>query len=152
MINNLTLVGRVTRDVELEYTPSNQAVATFTLAVNRNFKNANGERESDFINCVIWRQSAENFSNWVKKGALIGITGRIQTRNYENEQGKRVYITEVVADSFQMLESNNQEKSKAQNKPQEAKHKPNSIPNFGKDSDPFSSKSPLVVEDDSLPF
>ncbi|EGO5177400.1 single-stranded DNA-binding protein [Enterococcus faecalis] len=105
MINNVTLVGRVTRDPELRYTPQNQAVATFSLAVNRQFKNANGDREADFINCVIWRQQAENLVNWAKKGALIGITGRIQTRNYENQQGQRVYVTEVVADNFQMLES-----------------------------------------------
>src|SRR3712207_3547985 len=105
MINNVVLVGRMTRDAELRYTPSNQAVATFTLAVNRNFKNQNGEREADFINCVIWRQQAENLSNWAKKGTLIGVTGRIQTRNYENQQGQRVYVTEIVADNFQILES-----------------------------------------------
>jgi single stranded DNA-binding protein (ssb) len=105
MINNVTLVGRLTRDPELRYTPQNQAVTTFSLAVNRQFKNANGNREADFINCVIWRQQAENLANWAKKGALIGVTGRIQTRNYENQQGQRVYVTEVVADSFQMLES-----------------------------------------------
>ena len=96
MINNVVLVGRITRDPELRYTPQNQAVATFSLAVNRQFKNANGEREADFINCVIWRQQAENLANWAKKGALIGVTGRIQTRNYENQQGQRVYVTEVV--------------------------------------------------------
>ena len=84
MINNVTLVGRLTRDPELRYTPQNQAVTTFSLAVNRQFKNANGDREADFINYVIWRQQAENLANWAKKGALIGITGRIQTRNYEN--------------------------------------------------------------------
>ena len=105
MINNVVLVGRMTRDAELRYTPSNQAVATFTLAVNRNFKNQNGEREADFINCVIWRQQAENLSNWAKKGTLVGITGRIQTRHYENQQGQRVYVTEVIADNFQILES-----------------------------------------------
>lgn len=105
MINNVVLVGRMTRDAELRYTPQNQAVATFTLAVNRNFKNQSGEREADFINVVIWRQQAENLANWAKKGALIGITGRIQTRNYENQQGQRVYVTEVVADNFQLLES-----------------------------------------------
>ncbi|MBN2962951.1 MAG: single-stranded DNA-binding protein [Streptococcus sp.] len=105
MINNVVLVGRLTRDPELRYTPSNVAVATFSLAVNRNFKDANGERETDFINCVIWRQQAENLANWAKKGALIGITGRIQTRSYENQQGQRVYVTEVVAENFQMLES-----------------------------------------------
>ncbi|HEN7824082.1 TPA: single-stranded DNA-binding protein [Streptococcus agalactiae] len=105
MMNNVVLVGRLTRDVELKYTQSNVAVATFTLAVNRPFKNEAGEREADFINCVIWRQSAENLANWCKKGALIGITGRIQTRNYENQQGQRVYVTEVIAESFQLLES-----------------------------------------------
>ncbi|MBS8025335.1 single-stranded DNA-binding protein [Streptococcus suis] len=105
MINNVVLVGRLTRDVELRYTPSNQAVATFTLAVNRNFKNqSTGEREADFINCVLWRQQAENLANWTKKGHLIGITGRIQTRSYDNQQGQRVYVTEVVAESFQVLE------------------------------------------------
>jgi len=105
MINNVVLVGRVTKDPELRYTTSNIAVATFSLAVNRTFKDANGERETDFINCVIWRQQAENLANWAKKGALIGITGRIQTRSYENQQGQRVYVTEVVAENFQMLES-----------------------------------------------
>src|SRR3712207_6702157 len=105
MINNVVLVGRLTKDAELRYTPSNVAVATFTLAVNRPFKNEAGERQADFINCVIWRQSAENLANWAKKGSLIGITGAIQTRNYENQQGQRVYVTEVVADNFQMLES-----------------------------------------------
>lgn len=104
MINNVVLVGRLTRDVELRYTPQNQAVGTFSLAVNRNFKSQSGEREADFVNCVIWRQLAENLANWAKKGALIGITGRIQTRNYEGQDGKRVYVTEVVADGFQLLE------------------------------------------------
>jgi len=105
MINNVVLVGRLTKDAELRYTPSNVAVATFTLAVNRPFKNEAGEREADFINCVIWRQSAENLANWAKKGSLIGITGAIQTRNYENQQGQRVYVTEVIASNFQLLES-----------------------------------------------
>ncbi|MGV3205826.1 single-stranded DNA-binding protein [Streptococcus suis] len=107
MINNVVLVGRLTRDAELRYTPSNVAVATFTLAVNRPFKNENGEREADFINCVIWRQAAENLANWAKKGALIGITGNIQTRYYDNQQGQRVYVTEVIASNFQLLESRN---------------------------------------------
>lgn len=108
MINNVVLVGRLVRDPELRYTPSNQAVATFTLAVNHPFKNQNGKREADFINCVIWRQQAENLANWAKKGALIGITGRIQTRSYENQQGQRVYVTEVVAYNFQLLEFDKQ--------------------------------------------
>ena len=92
MINNVTLVGRLTKDPELKYTPSNVAVATFTLAVNRNFKGANGEREADFINCMMWRKQAELFAEWCKKGNLVGVTGRIQTRNYENQEGRRVYL------------------------------------------------------------
>ncbi|MFG7387957.1 single-stranded DNA-binding protein [Lactococcus lactis] len=104
MINNVTLVGRITKEPELRYTPQNKAVASFTLAVNRAFKNANGEREADFINCVIWGKSAENLANWTHKGQLIGVTGSIQTRNYENQQGQRIYITEVVASNFQVLE------------------------------------------------
>lgn len=146
MINNVTLVGRLTKDVELKYTPANQAVAQFTLAVNRTFKNANGERESDFINCVIWRKSAENFANFAKKGALIGITGRIQTRNYENQQGQHVYITEVIAENFQMLESRNQQQGQQQAQPQQAKQQQVKQP------DPFSGGSPMSISDDQLPF
>ena len=104
MINNVTLIGRMTRDAELKQTPSGQSVAIFNLAVNRNFKNSDCEREADFINCVILGTSAENLANWTKKGALIAVVGRIQTRNYENQQGQRVYITEVVAEKFQTLE------------------------------------------------
>lgn len=163
MINNVVLVGRITRDPELRYTPQNQAVATFSLAVNRQFKNANGEREADFINCVIWRQQAENLANWAKKGALIGVTGRIQTRNYENQQGQRVYVTEVVADNFQMLESRSAREGmgggasagsysapnqSAQNRPQANN---NATPNFSRDADPFGS-SPMEISDDDLPF
>ena len=146
MINNVTLIGHLTKDVELKYTPANQAVAQFTLAVNRTFKNANGERESDFINCVIWRKSAENFANFAKKGALIGITGRIQTRNYENQQGQRVYITEIIAENFQMLESRNQQQGQQQAQPQQAKQQQ------AKQPDPFAGGTPTSLNDDSLPF
>ena len=104
MINNVTLIGRLTRDAELRYTPSNIATAQFNIACNRNFKNANGEYDADFINCVMWREQAERFCNWTKKGMLVGITGRIQTRSYEGNDGKRVYVTEVVAENFQVLE------------------------------------------------
>lgn len=138
MINNVVLVGRVVRDPELRYTPQNTAVATFTLAVNRRFKNAQGEREADFINCVIWRQPAENLANWAKKGTLVGITGSIQVRNYENKEGQRVYVTEVLADNFQMLESNS-------NKTEKGRTKSN------QDKDPFAG-SPMEVSDDDLPF
>lgn len=138
MINNTVLVGRMVRDAELKYTPNNQAVATFSLAVNRNFKSQNGEREADFINCVIWRQQAENLANWAKKGALIGITGRIQTRSYENQQGQRVYVTEVVAESFQLLEFNKQnDRGHSQGQSQ---------PDFGRQAEPFN------IEESDLPF
>lgn len=141
MINNVVLVGRMTKDAELRYTPSQVAVATFTLAVNRTFKSQNGEREADFINCVIWRQPAENLANWAKKGALIGITGRIQTRNYENQQEQRVYVTEVVAESFQMLESRNSQQQSGQD---------NSSQNDN--SQPFGNSNPMDISDDDLPF
>ena len=144
MINNVVLVGRMTRDAELRYTPQNQAVATFTLAVNRNFKNQSGEREADFINVVIWRQQAENLANWAKKGALIGITGRIQTRNYENQQGQRVYITEVVADNFQLLESRNQQ--------EQVNTFQNGNSSSGGYNSPFGRSNPMDISDDDLPF
>lgn len=105
MINRSVLVGRLTRDPELRYTNGGAAVATFTIAVNRQFTNQNGEREADFISCVIWRKAAENFTNFTHKGSLIGIDGHIQTRNYENQQGTRIYVTEVVVDNFSLLES-----------------------------------------------
>lgn len=105
MINRSVLVGRLTRDPELRYTNGGAAVATFTIAVNRQFTNQNGEREADFISCVIWRKAAENLTNFTHKGSLIGIDGHIQTRNYENPQGTRIYVTEVVVDNFSLLES-----------------------------------------------
>ena len=104
MINNVTLIGRLTRDAELRYTPNNIATAQFNIACNRNFKYANDEYDADFINCVMWREQAERFCNWTRKGMLVAIVGRIQTRNYENQQGQRVYVTEVVAENFQILE------------------------------------------------
>ena len=163
MINNVVLVGRMTRDAELRYTPSNVAVATFSLAVNRNFRSQNGEREADFINCVMWRQPAENLANWAKKGALIGITGRIQTRNYENQQGQRVYVTEVVAENFQMLESRAAREGQA-NGGGSSFTPNNSAPSFGGDtsstapnfsreeSSPFGATNPMDISDDDLPF
>lgn len=105
MINNVTLVGRLTKDPELKYTPSGVAVANFTLAVNRPFKGQSGENEADFINIVVWRKPAENAANFLKKGSLAGVTGSVQTRNYEGSDGKRVYVTEVVADRVQFLDT-----------------------------------------------
>lgn len=104
MINRAVLTGRLTRDPELKYTQSGNAVCSFTLAVDRQFRNQNGDRDADFINCVIWRKSAENFANFTHKGSMIGVDGRIQVRSYENQQGQRVYITEVVVENFVLLE------------------------------------------------
>lgn len=139
MINNVVLVGRMVRDAELRYlTNQVAAVATFTLAVNRNRKNQNGEREADFINCVIWNQPAENLANWAKKGTLIGITGRIQTRNYENQQGQRVYVTEVVAENFQILEKRDNSANQSSMEDQMPSN--------------FADSQPMDISDDDLPF
>lgn len=133
MINRTVLVGRLTKDVELKYTNSGQAVASFTLAVNRQFTNTQGEREADFIQCVIWRKAAENFKNFTHKGSLVGIDGRIQTRSYDNQQGQRVYVTEVVVDNFSLLESKGSNRSAS--------------------NDPFAGNGePIDVNDDDLPF
>lgn len=107
MINNVTIIGRTTKDIELRATSSGTNNASFTLAVERNFKNANGEKETDFINCVAWRKTAEILAQYASKGSLIGVRGRIQTRNYENNQGVRVYVTEVVADEVQLIDTRN---------------------------------------------
>lgn len=136
MINNVTLIGRLTRDAELRYTPSNIATAQFNIACNRNFKNANDEYDADFINCVMWREQAERFCNWTRKGMLVGIVGRIQTRSYENQQGQRVYVTEVVAESFQILE----------------KHDNTANQNSMTEQMPPSYTSPMDITDDKLPF
>ncbi|MEQ7031879.1 single-stranded DNA-binding protein [Enterococcus avium] len=157
MINNVVLVGRLTKDVDLRYTANGTGVATFTLAVNRNFTNQDGNRDADFINCVIWRKSAETLANYAKKGKMLGVTGRIQTRSYENQQGQRVYVTEVVAENFQLLESrsasdqrqnNNAGTNSSGNFNQSYK---NSVPDFGRESDPFSGSS-INIGDDDLPF
>ena len=157
-INNVVLVGRMTKDAELRYTPSNVAVATLTLAVNRPFKNQNGEHEADFINVVIWRQQAENLANWAKKGAQIGITGRIQTRSYDNQQGQRVYVTEVVAETFQLLESRSVREGKGQGQGQGGYSAPSNqastqpTPDFSRQENPFGQTNPLDISDDDLPF
>lgn len=113
MINNVVLVGRLTRDVDLRYTQGGTAVANFTVACDRTYRNANGERETDYISCVMWRKAAENFAKFTRKGSLVGIEGSIQTRNYENQQGQRVYVTEVMCNNFSLLEP----KSVTENRP-----------------------------------
>lgn len=161
MINNVVLTGRLTKDCDLKYTQSGAAVATFTLAVNRNFKNAQGEYESDFILCQMWRKSAENFANFTRKGSLVGIQGRIQTRNYENQQGQRVYVTEVVADNFTLLEpkSQNNARTERSNDSWGNSQGYNSNQYSGQNSgynsnnDPFlGSGQQIDISDDDLPF
>lgn len=107
MLNRVILIGRLTRDPELRYTPSGVAVTTFTLAVDRPFTNQQREREADFINIVTWRQLAETCANYLRKGRLAAVEGRIQVRNYDNNEGRRVYVTEVIADNVRFLESPN---------------------------------------------
>lgn len=123
MINSVVLTGRLTKEVELKYTSNGVAVANFTLAVNRKFANAEGEREADFINVVIWRQPAETLANYTEKGSLIGVEGTIQTRSYENAEGERRYVTEVVANSFTFLEKKEVEEKQPQKKPYKKPYK-----------------------------
>lgn len=142
MLNRVILIGRLTRDPELRYTPAGVAVTQFTLAVDRPFTSNNGEREADFIPVVTWRQLAETCANYLRKGRLTAVEGRIQIRNYENNEGKRVYVTEVIADNVRFLESN---RSETQN------HETRN--NTNNNRDPFSDDGkPIDIPDDDLPF
>lgn len=141
MLNRWVGVGRLTADPILRYTPNGVAACSFTLAVNRTFTNQSGEREADFINIVVWRKSAENAANYLNKGSLAGIDGRIQTRNYEGQNG-RVYVTEVIADSVQFLESKGNSSSQSQT--------PSKNGNTS-ESDPFANEG-YEINDDNLPF
>lgn len=145
MLNRIILIGRLTRDPELRYTPAGVAVTQFTLAVDRNFTGQNGEREADFIPVVTWRQLAETCANYLRKGRLAAVEGRIQVRNYENNEGKRVYVTEVIADNVRFLESNNSGNGSSRNDaPPEGR---------GGGSDPFQGDGkPIDINDDDLPF
>ncbi|HAC0644323.1 TPA_asm: single-stranded DNA-binding protein [Listeria monocytogenes] len=160
MMNRVVLVGRLTKDPDLRYTPAGVAVATFTLAVNRTFTNQNGEREADFINCVVWRKPAENVANFLKKGSMAGVDGRVQTRNYEDSDGKRVFVTEVVAESVQFLDpkNNNVEGSTSNNYQNQANYSNNNKTSSyradtGQKSDSFASEGkPIDINEDDLPF
>ncbi|ANB58841.1 single-stranded DNA-binding protein ssbB [Anoxybacillus sp. B7M1] len=103
MINQVVLVGRLTKDPELRYTADGAAMANVTLAVSRSFRNTDGEIDTDFIHCKLWRKIAENTAHYCRKGSIIGVMGRIQTRNYENQAGKRVYVTEIIAESVRFM-------------------------------------------------
>ena len=143
MLNTISYTGRLTKDVSLRYSPQGTAIASYTVAVNRPFTNQQGEREADFINTVQFKRGAENTANFCKKGDLVGVTGRLQTRNYQNNEGKTVWVTEVVAENVAFLEtrggqSNNQ--SNNQN-------------NQSNNDDPFGDNGePISISDDDLPF
>ena len=110
-MNKIILTGRLTKNPELRYTTSNVAVCQFSLAVTRNFKNQNGEYESDFITCITYRNSAEMMAEWTKKGDLLGIEGRLQTRSYDDKDGKKVYVSEVIVDRVEFLSSRKKEET-----------------------------------------
>ena len=136
-MNVVNLIGRVTKDIELKYTSSNKEYVKFTLAVNRNFKGASGEYETDFINCITWHHSAKFMSNYVKKGNRISLTGRIQTGSYDDKDGKRVYKTDVVAENVQSLE------------PKQSNEPYMEMPQKNEEQRKYDS---IDVSEDSLPF
>ncbi len=156
-MNKVFLIGRLTRDPELRYTGSNTAVASFTLAVNRTFTNQAGEREADFINIVVWRKQAENVKNYLSQGSQVAVDGRIQTRSYDDNNGQKRYVTEVVADNVEFLGSKGSNQNSSNDMPQEP-----TPYDFGKepesngtnvDSNPFADfGSSIEISDDELPF
>ena len=118
-MNKVFLIGRLTKDPELRYTNNNIPAANFTIAINRPFENQNGVREADFINITVWRKQAENIKKYVFKGSLVAVDGRIQTRNYEDKDGKKIYVTEVIADSVEFLEPKQQREKSEKNNSEE---------------------------------
>ncbi|NEU61135.1 single-stranded DNA-binding protein [Paenibacillus sp. ALJ109b] len=161
MLNRVILIGRLTRDPELRYTPAGVAVTQFTLAVDRPFTSQGGEREADFIPVVTWRQLAETCANYLRKGRLAAVEGRIQVRNYENNEGKRVYVTEVIADNVRFLESANRDNNGGGGG-QPMREEPsyggggranNNNNSRSNNEDPFSDDGkPIDISDDDLPF
>lgn len=141
MINRVILVGRITKDPELKSTQSNVNFVNFTLAVNRQFADQSGERQADFIQCVVWRRQAENLAQYIRKGALLGVEGRIQTRSYEADGSMR-YITEVVCDSVQFLETRGESSNDDYSQPEPS----------SKDSDEFYETSKQLAAEEDLPF
>ena len=137
-MNKVIIIGRNTRDIELKTTTSGTSAVEFSVAVNRAFKNANGERECDFFNCVAFSKLAETISKYVKKGDQLGVEGRLQTRNYTNREGKKIYVTEIIVENVEFLQT-----KKEQN--------PNQ-PKFA-EADPFSgAKFEELSPDEDLPF
>ena len=162
MLNRVILIGRLTRDPELRYTPAGVAVTQFTIAVDRPFSGNNGEREADFIPVVTWRQLAETCANYLRKGRLTAVEGRIQVRNYENNEGKRVYVTEVIADNVRFLESNRDGSQREEslnngdgyNAGGSGYNRPSQpSPSRNNSVDPFKDDGrPIDISEDDLPF
>ncbi|MUV37928.1 Single-stranded DNA-binding protein [Lentibacillus sp. JNUCC-1] len=160
MLNRVVLVGRLTKDPDLRYTQSGVAVANFTIAVNRPFSNQQGEREADFINCVVWRRPAENLANYMKKGNMVGVDGRVQTRTFEAQDGKTVFVTEIVADSVQFLEPKGSSQNRGQgasgyqqNQNQYQGQNQSQGQNQQKKDSIFQDEGePIDISDDDLPF
>lgn len=155
-MNKAILIGRLTKDPELRTTPTGRNVCQFSVAVSRNFTNANGEREADFINCVVWDKQAENLVKYQKKGNQIAVEGRIQTRNYDDKDGKKVYVTEIFVSNITFLDSKGSNDSV--NNLEEPPVKPGPITTEQIDSmpaanDPFASfGNEVEINDSDLPF
>ena len=139
-MNKVVLIGRLTRDPELRYTGNNTPVASFSLAVNRNYSNQQGEREADFINIVVWRKQAENVKNYLTQGSQVAIDGRLQTRTYDDQNGQRRYITEVIADNVEFLSTKNSNADGAVDDGAKPKTKTETVNKFE------------PIDDDNLPF
>lgn len=162
MLNRVVLIGRLTRDPELRYTQNGGlAVTRFTLAVDRKFSNQNGEREADFINIVTWRGLAENCAQYIRKGSLVGLEGRLQTGKYENKEGRTVYTTDIVADEVRFLDSRNRDGQSQQMEKQQASYAGvggqqqgyGNNNDLNRPNDPFSDDGkPIDISDDDLPF
>lgn len=156
MINRVILVGRLTKEVALRKTGTGTSVATFTVACNRRFSGQNNqEQQADFINCVAWRQTADFLGQYATKGTLVGVEGRIQTRNYDDQTGKRVYVTEVVCDSVQLLSSKSESQNRSTSGYQADAYMPNMEPSdFTQDNnfDDFNTGPTLDISSDDLPF
>ena len=155
MINRVVLVGRLTKDVEVRKTPSNLSVASFTVACDRRgSRGQDGQQQADFINCVAWRQTADFLGQYARKGALVGVDGRIQTRSYDNRDGQKVYVTEVLADSVQLLESRSQSEARIQSGGYQNSYQggfqDSYQPSYSQPS--YSQPSQPVQEDNSLDF
>jgi len=155
MINRVILVGRLTKDPALRKTANGTSVATFTVACDRRFQGQNQENQADFINCVAWRQSADFLSQYASKGRLVGVEGRIQTRSYDDQTGKRVYVTEVVCDSVRLLDS----RSSASNRTQDSFQSGYQADPFGGSGyvqddgfEDFNTGPTLDISSDDLPF